>query len=185
MPTELKSAPAVNPLKTKYLFSAGAPYGTSEGTERFPEKTLEFTNAAAGETFHSSCAARERNRRAATVPRPPYRVADTAAQRWDRAASEVPYDEATLRQSYVRTGARATFSRGLHHNLGPGRGTSTRPTSRRAARRATRSRSSCTTRRAPSRRAASRSRSRVGTDPRPARATATTGRSRCPNVRAS
>ena len=43
---------------------------------------------------------------------------DTAAQRWDRAASEVPYDEATLRQSYVRTGARATFSRGLHHNLG-------------------------------------------------------------------
>ena len=34
MPTELKSAPAVNPLKTKYLFSAGAPYGTSEGTER-------------------------------------------------------------------------------------------------------------------------------------------------------
>jgi hypothetical protein len=102
MPTELKSAPAVNPLKTKYLFSAGAPYGTSEGTERFPEKTLEFTNAAAGETFHSSCAARERNRRAATVPRPPYRVAD----------------KATLRQSYVRTGARATFSRGLHHNLG-------------------------------------------------------------------
>ena len=103
MPTELKSAPAVNPLKTKYLFSAGAPYGTSEGTERFPAKTLEFTNAAAGETFHSSCAARERNRRAATVPRPPYRVADTAAQRWDRAASEVPYDEATLRQSYART----------------------------------------------------------------------------------
>ena len=49
MPTELKSAPAVNPLKTKYLFSAGAPYGTSEGTERFPAKTLEFTNAAAGE----------------------------------------------------------------------------------------------------------------------------------------
>ena len=118
MPTELKSAPAVNPLKTKYLFSAGAPYGTSEGTERFPEKTLEFTNAAAGAPFHSSCAARERNRRAATVPRPPYRVADTAAQRWDRAASEVPYDEATLRQSYVRTGARTTFSRGLHHNLG-------------------------------------------------------------------
>ena len=106
MPTELKSAPAVNPLKTKYLFSAGAPYGTSEGTERFPEKTLEFTNAAAGETFHSSCVARERNRRAATVPRPPYRVADTAAQRWDRAASEVPYDEATLRQSYVRACAR-------------------------------------------------------------------------------
>ena len=90
MPTELKSAPAVNPLKTKYLFSAGAPYGTSEGTERFPEKTLEFTNAAAGETFHSSCAARERNRRAATVPRPPYRVADTAAQRWDRRRARSP-----------------------------------------------------------------------------------------------
>ena len=30
MPTELKSAPAINPLKTKYLFSKGAPYGTDE-----------------------------------------------------------------------------------------------------------------------------------------------------------
>ena len=118
MPTELKSAPAENRYLVFSGLTAGAPYGTSEGTERFPEKTLEFTNAAAGETFHSSCAARERNRRAATVPRPPYRVADTAAQRWARAASEVPYDAATLRQSYVRTGARATFSRGLHHNLG-------------------------------------------------------------------
>ena len=30
MPAELKSAPAINPLKTKYLFSKGAPYGTDE-----------------------------------------------------------------------------------------------------------------------------------------------------------
>ena len=52
MPTELKSAPAVNPLKTKYLFSAGAPYGTSEGTERFPAKTLEFMRLVGSRAPH-------------------------------------------------------------------------------------------------------------------------------------
>ena len=83
--------------------SLAAPYGTTAGTVRFPAKRLEFTDAAAGAAFHASCAARERNRGASSAPRAPYRTSAPAARRWDRAASEVPYTERTLRESYART----------------------------------------------------------------------------------
>ena len=47
MPTELKSAPAVNPLKTKYLFSKGAPYGTDEeGDKAQAAAQLEYASVA-------------------------------------------------------------------------------------------------------------------------------------------
>ena len=42
MPTELKSAPAINPLKTKYLFSKGAPYGTDEEGDKAQAAKLKL-----------------------------------------------------------------------------------------------------------------------------------------------
>ena len=47
MPAELKSAPAINPLKTKYLFSKGAPYGTDEeGDKAQAAAQLEYASVA-------------------------------------------------------------------------------------------------------------------------------------------